>query len=50
MHTLRAGQRAHDFGWNGHFEGEAVRNDTAVCVVALGKLLETIAGHELRIG
>ena len=27
-HTLRAGQRAHDFGWNGHYEDEAVRNDT----------------------
>ena len=35
-HTLRAGQRAHDFGWNGHYEGEAVRIDTLANINALG--------------
>lgn len=36
-HTLRAGQRAHDFGWNGHYEGEAVRIDTLANTIALGE-------------
>ena len=32
---MRAGQRAHDFGGNRHFEGEAVRNDTLANINAL---------------
>ena len=49
-HTLRAGQGAHDFGGNGHYEDEAVRNDIPACVNALGKLLDTVVGYGLRIG
>ena len=36
-HTLRARQRAHDFCWDGHSDGEAVRNDALANVNALGE-------------
>lgn len=44
------GQRAHDFGWNGHFEGEAVRMIYSLMSMLWGELLDTIAGYGLRTG
>ena len=46
-HTLRAGQRTHDFGRNRHYVGEAVRNDTLANINALGDIARY--NHRLRI-